>query len=321
MTLLLTYLFLVYFLYDLSLSLSLSLQRRGPTASLAQDPKTPRYMSDIDPVGERERERRKREKERIYQSHAKATAKVAANNRASNALVAHGRNPRDNFEADEEDTTDYLSNPSGHPDHDAMAERGRQRRAEKGMLRQDEEKAVAEAARRQASRNKAKKRRWLRERDTAARQKQQQMLDEENRGKGINVQNQNDSEELDGDLSSDTDSDEERRHVVNKAGIDAFVKRQEEAERKKAAKVRQIEEELRLKNAKRWQTTSPYIEGGETGDLVLPPAPPETSTSPTPQYPVGTGSRAALALSKARAALGEASPRKQVKPSVVSLGL
>ena len=49
-----------------------------------------------------------------------------------------------------------------------------------------------------------------------------QMLDEENqnRGKGHVVVEDHGDE---GDLSSDTDSDDDRRHTVNKAGIDAFV--------------------------------------------------------------------------------------------------
>ena len=217
----------------------LVLQRRGPTASLAQAPKTPRYMSDIDPVGERERERRRKEKQRIYQQHKQATAAVAANRasaeggidtsqmskeeRRLHALQVNTRNPRDNFKADDVDNTDYLSNPSGHPDHDNMAERGRKRRQERQtILRQEEEKMQAEAKRRQASRDKAKKRRWLRERDAAARRSQKEMLDEENqtRGKG-NVVVEDHGDE--GDLSSDTDSDDDRRHTVNKAGIDAFV--------------------------------------------------------------------------------------------------
>lgn len=98
------------------------------------------------------------------------------------------------------------------------------------------------------------------------------------------------------------------------------VKRQEEAERKKQARVKQIENELKAKHAQKWQTTTPIIQNGETGDLALPPAPPSNDESQ--QYPVGTGSRAALALSKARAALGEPSPRREeYKPKVVSLGL
>lgn len=321
-------------------------QRKGPTASLAVAPKTPRYLSDIDPVGERERERRKKEKQRIYKSHAKAAAQVEANNnaidetegmsrqqRAQYALKIGGRNPRDNFAPELDDDKDYLSNPSGHKDHDAMAERGRKRREQKGMLRQDEEKAMAEANRRKASREKAKKRRWLREREAAARKNKSDMLDEENTAKGINLYNggkkSNSTQNLhgdedgdDGDLSSDTDSDDEKRHTVNKAQVNAFHERQKEAERKKQEKVLKIENELKLKNARKWQTTTPYIENGETGQLTLPPSAPMGSSSPTePQYPVGTGSRAALALSKARAALGEASPRQQMKPSVVSLGL
>ena len=67
--------------------------------------------------------------------------------------------------------------------------RGRKRREQKGMLRQDEEKAMAEANRRKASREKAKKRRWLREREAAARKNKSDMLDEENTAKGINLYN------------------------------------------------------------------------------------------------------------------------------------
>lgn len=333
-------------------------QRRGPTASLAVAPKTPRYMSDIDPVGQKEHARRKREKERVYQSHAKAAAAVASiriggsdkadlSERAKYALESNGRNPRDNFAADVTDDKDYLANPSGHPDHELMAERGRRRRSEKTMHRQDEEKAVAEAARRQASRNKAKKRRWLRERDAAARKEKQKIDEEKTRevmygkrssggsrnnkrdkeeeeersGSGENNNNNNDDfheEEDDGDLSSDTDSDEERRHTVGKKDINAFVKRQEEAEKRKAAAIKRIENEQKIKNAQKWQTVTPGSSSGETGALVLPPAPPQDDGNST-QYPVGNGSRAALALSRARAALGEASPRQQVKPSVVSL--
>jgi hypothetical protein len=213
-------------------------KRRGPTASLAQEPKTPRYMSDIDPVGERERERRRKEKQRIYQQHKQAQAAVAANNRASAdgidvssmskeerrlyALQVNTRNPRDNFKPDEVDNTDYLSNPSGHPDHDNMAERGRKRRQERQlMLRQEEEKLQAEAKRRQASRDKAKKRRWLREREAAARKLQQEKLNKENNGEMGEDENHEDDEI--GNLSSDTDSDEERRNTVNKARINAFV--------------------------------------------------------------------------------------------------
>ena len=73
----------------------------------------------------------------------------SSKDRAKYAMEARGRNPRDNFAPDAEDTTDYLANPSGHPDHDAMAERGRARRRQReSLLRQEEEKLQAEAARR-----------------------------------------------------------------------------------------------------------------------------------------------------------------------------
>ena len=44
---------------------------------------------------------------------------------------------------------------------------------------------------------------------------------------------QGDEDGDDGDLSSDTDSDDEKRHTVNKAQVNAFHERQKEAERKK----------------------------------------------------------------------------------------
>lgn len=324
-------------------------------ASLAKEPTTPRYMSDIDPVGEKERARRKRERDRVNASHAAAKARVEADrakrdaeveaglggaenlrsskDRAKYALEARGRNPRDNFAPDDVDTTDYLANPSGHKDHDAMAERGRARRKEReSLLRQEEEKLQAEAARRASSRNKAKKRRWLRERETAARKKQQQALDEENRAKRDTSSSRNseasgdrDDEFDDGDLSSDSDSDAEQRHTVGKKDINAFVKRQEEAERRKAEKMERTAEALRKRDAKRWQTVTPVLEGGETGDLALPPSAP--SNTEEKASVAGTGSRAAQALARAREALGESpySPRvaerQQVRPKVISLGL
>lgn len=317
-------------------------------ASLAKEPTTPRYMSDIDPVGEKERARRKRERERVNASHAAARARVEAEraqreaqegtsdlrssrDRAKYALEARGRNPRDNFAPDDVDTTDYLANPSGNPNHNVMAERGRARRREReNLLRQEEEKLQAEAARRASSRNKAKKRRWLREREAAARRKQQEILDEENKAKRGNsamgeapAKNDNSPQDDfdDGDLSSDTDSDEEQGHKLGKKDINAFMKRQEEAERRKAEKVERAAEALRQRDAKRWQTVTPTIEGGQTGDLALPPSAPDQSTI------AGTGSRAAQALARAREALGEPSyspravERQQIKPKVVSLGL
>ena len=320
-------------------------------------------MSDIDPVGEKERARRKRERDRVNASHAAAKARVEADrakrdadavaelegsenlrsskDRAKYALEARGRNPRDNFAPDCEDTTDYLSNPSGHKDHDAMAERGRARRKEReSLLRQEEEKLQAEAARRASSRNKAKKRRWLRERETEARKKQQQALEEENKAKrdtsgsrnsqtagGEDAHRDEDRDDGfdDGDLSSDSDSDDEQRHTVGKKDINAFVKRQEEAERRKAEKMERTAEALRQRDAKRWQTLTPVLEGGETGDLALPPSAP--SNGGEKASVAGTGSRAAQALARAREALGESpySPRvaerQQVRPKVISLGL
>ncbi len=321
-------------------------KKKRINASLAKDPTTPRFYSDVDPVGDKEHERRAKERRRVLASHAAATAAANAararardeqgggggggglrssKDRAAYALEVGGRNPRDNFAPEIEDSTDYLSNPSGHKDHEAMAARGRARREQRqNLLRQEEEKMQAEAARRRASREKAKKRRWLRERDASAREEQRKMLDEENRNKGKGGEGNagGDSDDIDdGDLSSDVDSDAERRHTVGKKDIDAFVKRQEAAEKRKAERVAAQMEAQRRREAKKWQTVTPSSHGGETGTLVLPPQPPASSSERTPA--VGSGSRAAIALARARAALGE-SPRGReqvLKPKVVSLGL
>ena len=126
-------------------------------------------------------------------------------------------------------------------------------------------------------------------------------------------------------MKSDTDSDDEHGHRIGKKDINAFVKRQEEAQRRKAEKMERTAEALRQRDAKRWQTVTPTIEGGQTGDLALPPSAPSHGGDQT--VAVGTGSRAAQALARAREVLGDSprSPRvadrQQIKPKVISLGL